>query len=976
MPHPILRPVRRPRKSETALLSVLVLASAVLLTFWIRGGEKKSAVPAGEEMPSFRAPAAGGLFALRRLPHFSVDVAPEFLRALDRARPPVPVSCRKVRYKYVPARGAGLDGEALPGPYRLRYRGYCAPHWRHRQRSFKLRGPGGRSPYGYRTLNLNALAIDPYLFEPWAAQVLYRSGGIASRSALARLTLNGQYDGLRSLSENLDADLLAQQGLPEGALYREREHAALGRQYDSLAELKDFWQANTRQSGWQDLWALNAAIRGSVRDGSAEFRRRINVPHYINYSAVITITGTRHLGDHNIPVYRPGWEPRFIPVGYDFFENAMGELGGRFVAAQTPYMAMNWLSQLFWSDPGLRRQVHRRAAEILRRFPDLAGWYDDILKTAEPALSEDLPRGRALSHIGSVSTLADYRESNTVRRRLRMRVEFLRRAYLSPAARITPRWSGQREAQLAIEGAGAYSVLLAPERDVCRKGDMVRVRVHKGAWRTVIACAAGKPAAREFLAERNDIERPELSTPGGVLRNSIGAVLVDIENRSGMRLIRPVIRSLQTGADVPVSEDWPFDIRRLANGKAALGAPALPYREDLSAGDGYTWIAVPERQTPFSYDAAAHILTIDGGVAGSETFGSYGPLLCWRRDGRGFCYEFNRYYAAGDEPAAEPSPAADWRTLDAIGLARKIGLHKVAPGRWRVRRSAVLPAGLALEFAAGARLYFDPGVYLIVRGDVSFPATGEHVTFTAYDKEWGGLVLARDGGSVEVRNAHFSRANEFYHQGRRYTAALTIDGPAKARIAASAFTSNFGDDGLNVVGAEASVTGNIFLDNRDAMDFDRCKTMLWENIVARSADDGVDFGGGTAALWDNIVCGSGDKGISVGEGAEVRVSSSLVAGNNVGIGVKEDSRAVLRSVLLSGNRIGANVYKNPEASASAPPGVVAGAFLLHRNETDYQKDGVPEKPDGGASARPDDPVFRYLLFESKRRGRNICPGLP
>ena len=65
------------------------------------------------------------------------------------------------------------------------------------------------------------------------------AGGIASRSSLVRLVVNGQYDGLRYLTENLDREMLRAQGLPKGSLYREITWAHLG--HDDVRTHVDVW---------------------------------------------------------------------------------------------------------------------------------------------------------------------------------------------------------------------------------------------------------------------------------------------------------------------------------------------------------------------------------------------------------------------------------------------------------------------------------------------------------------------------------------------------------------------------------------------------------------------------------------------------------------------------------------------------------------------------------------------------------------
>ncbi|MFC1679549.1 CotH kinase family protein, partial [Elusimicrobiota bacterium] len=443
---------------------------------------------------------------LASLPEFRISVEPEFLRALDAALPDNE-TCKKVRYKKVPVKKLQLNGLVLEGPHSLRYRGFCRGHWGWRQKSLKLQAPKEHRISGYRTVNLNAMTSDPFLFEAWTGLLLYRSGGVASRTGLARVYVNGEYDGLRQIGENIDQDLLREQGLSKGALYRERTHAGMGDQHSGNRDLKEKWKKNSlKKSDWRDLEQLNDSVFDSVHKRADSFKSFVNLRHYVNYSAVITITGTMHLNNHNIPLYRPRQDSKFIPVGYDFGENLQGAWVDRHPAVQVPYAAMNWLSQLFWADRVLRRDIHARTAELLAGFPDMVEWYDDILQAAEPQLARDIAAGLILDDPDArIGSLRSYRVRNSVRRRIRARTAFLRRAYLDPIARITPGWKSFPRSQMAIEGAGLYRLRFEAHDSPCREGASIKVRVHQGSWRDAVVCMGGKLETKDLIAERNDL---------------------------------------------------------------------------------------------------------------------------------------------------------------------------------------------------------------------------------------------------------------------------------------------------------------------------------------------------------------------------------------------------------------------------------------------------------------------------------------
>jgi len=633
-----------PSRRELALFLAACAGCALLLRVEQRvRRDAGGALSTGETFPALRRDVPAPPFLLeagRTLPEIRITADPASFEALD-ALLPEDAHCQKVGFPSFLAGSVLADGRPLPGPHRFRYRGFCAQHWRGRQKSLKLMGGRDAILLGHRTLNLSALATDRFLFEAWAGLLLSRSGGVASRTGLARLFINGRYNGPRLLNENLDADLLSSQGFPKGAIYREKTFAELGKTPASKEDLRNWWEKNSRRGeGWGDFERLNDSVHTAVAEGGAGFRGFVDVPHYVNYTAVATITGTMHLTDHNTPFYRPGASERFIPVGYDFSEDKQGAWSGLEPAAQVPYASMNWLSQLFWEDPALRLDIHRRIAFLLSSFPDIREWYDGILAAAEPEIGRALEEGLILDDpVLGIQDLASYRAKNDVRRKLAARLAFLRRSYLDPVVRVPPGWARRGRFQAAIEGAGVYRFeLRSSGRRACRDGGDIRVRVHQGAWRPAFRLEKGRCRPVRIRAERNDIGRPTLKTRNHLTRNSIGAILIDVEAPPNA-LGDISVFSEQTGREVPVHMDWPFDIQ-LEGDTASLGTAGLPLLASLDgAGDGFAWIRGPGQRN-FRYDADRHRLMLGGQEGAPLPWERFGPLLCWSLGSRRACHEF------------------------------------------------------------------------------------------------------------------------------------------------------------------------------------------------------------------------------------------------------------------------------------------------------------------------------------------------
>ena len=304
-----------------------------------------------------------------------VSIEPEFLSSLNASVPKEKV-CRKIRYKKVPLNSVNLDGDPVKGDNWMRYRGFCYPHWYGERKSVKLNL--GKRYRGYKTLNANSVDTDPSLFDIWAGQLAALSGNLTSRIGFARLSINGKDQGIRFLSENLDKSLLKDQLtgklFENGSIYREIASAFIGHgavvkrgayiPVRDVNHLKEVWKKNSsKSSSWSPFLTFNQAIYDGVVTGSDDWRKAINIDHYVNYLALHVITGTHHQNNHNIPVYLPdeGESTRLrrqgvVPIGYDYGAPFASAMNSKLRDQHVYVVSQNWPTSLIWSSPDLRKR--------------------------------------------------------------------------------------------------------------------------------------------------------------------------------------------------------------------------------------------------------------------------------------------------------------------------------------------------------------------------------------------------------------------------------------------------------------------------------------------------------------------------------------------------------------------------------------------------------------------------------------------
>ena len=408
-------------------------------------------------------------------------------------------------------------------------------------------------------------------------------------------------------------------------------------------------------------------------------------------------------------------------------------------------------------------------------------------------------------------------------------------------------------------------------------------------------------------------------------RNTIGAVLRDIDNSGDIPLSNARVRSLQMGRAVPVLDDWPLLIE---NGNPGI----LP--------EGFRFAELGANQVKHAFDPARGTLDILAPRPSPYDWEAVGPVLCWGGETDGFCHEIVRGFREnrGKGPGLPDGGSRPALDLSMLASCKRLILPS---GRYRIDRAAVSAPGCTVVFSPDTEIRFTESASLILRGPVEFPGSGR-VLFDAEKDSWGGVVIDGGGRRVIVQNAQFSHTNEFHQGGKRWTGALTILNSPQSVVVNSVFTDTAGDDALNILGGSSLIQGNVFNGTRDAIDIDEgARHTIRGNLMRAVADDGVDLGGvESATIFDNTILGAGDKAISVGEGSTVAIGGNLFYRGNVGVAVKEGCLVVLDRPVIVGNSIGLSLYK--KLNPNAKPGSISGSAYLGGNETPMRlEEGTP-----------------------------------
>ena len=234
---------------------------------------------------------------------------------------------------------------------------------------------------GRRALVLDNLWQDPSMIRERVAMALYeRLGQLAPRESFARLFINGDYQGVYAIVENVDEDFITRAtGSPPAQLYeyhwlRPYYFEDLGGDLSTYADVFEA-RSNTRASDRELYEPLRNMLRAI--NGAADGVWRDEVSAHVDLEQVVTSVA--------IGTFMSEWDDvlGYAGVNNIYLYRAAGSTQHQFV----PWDRDNAFHD---DDPGIFRRVHEN--ELLRRaltYPDLYVLYLDTLERAAQSASEN-----------------------------------------------------------------------------------------------------------------------------------------------------------------------------------------------------------------------------------------------------------------------------------------------------------------------------------------------------------------------------------------------------------------------------------------------------------------------------------------------------------------------------------------------------------------------------------------------------------
>jgi hypothetical protein len=216
----------------------------------------------------------------------------------------------------------------------------------------------------------------------------------------------------------------------------------------------------------------------------------------------------------------------------------------------------------------------------------------------------------------------------------------------------------------------------------------------------------------------------------------------------------------------------------------------------------------------------------------------------------------------------------------------------------------------------GTTIRFKPGASLILKQRlVAVGTDSQPIRFIPENTgqtPWGSVALiGQRANNSRLRHCEFLGGSGLKGDLFEYSGMLSIHDVKNVQIDNCRFSdSNIVDDMVHIVYSEVLFKDCIFERSlMDALDIDISKATIENCRFTDSGNDALDLMDSEVAVVDSLFENSGDKGISVGEGSRLFAVNSSLKGNAIGIQVKDGSVASLNNLDFVSNKRALDAYK-------------------------------------------------------------------
>jgi hypothetical protein len=241
------------------------------------------------------------------------------------------------------------------------------------------------------------------------------------------------------------------------------------------------------------------------------------------------------------------------------------------------------------------------------------------------------------------------------------------------------------------------------------------------------------------------------------------------------------------------------------------------------------------------------------------------------------------------------------------------------PGRFRLDRNMVIPAGYRVMAGEGVELDLSNSAIIVSYSPLEFRGSEEApVVISSADSTGLGLVVMNTDGESLLDYVRFRNLSNPAQEGWVLTGAVTFY-EAPVSISNCVFEANRSEDALNIIRTSFKINKTWFGDiHADAFDGDFVTGELNDVVFSACGNDAVDISGSVVKLNRVSIDNAGDKGLSAGEGSRLTGGNIKIANSEIAVTGKDKSVVKLDGLTLSQCKVGFAVFKKkPEFGAAS-----------------------------------------------------------
>ena len=792
-----------------------------------------------------------------------------------------------------------VDGKSYECTIRISQGG--PRHWMGERKSIRLRFPNDQLFNGIRELNLNIPETRMVIIEAVAWEFAKKLGLVTPEYDFVKLFVNGKYEGLRLLYEDVDGFFLRRNKLM-GYIFTE-DRFWFPFQYESAndADYRKVKVINKKEPTLTELRNLCKILSyPSFEQFAVQIKKIADLDEIATWSAHALLCGSGHQNIHNIKLfYNTALQKfQFIPCDIAGF----GHWGAWPNRPQPSWaMDLDWASNNFVYRLNLLPEFVEKRNQILWKAlnGDLSvekqlAIVDQYYKKVRYHIYADEDRQASEEKF----TYQEFEDAvEALKQWIKLRARFILTELQKADLRVSTTALSQSELLLQNNDTKFVDGILI-KLGTGQQSGVILHRLSIGQLRSNI-----RPENIKLFLDANangqlDFADREITVASKRIRRNSSGVEIDLEIEEKLLPAR--------------KQYWDRFFDNPDKGYVLQPRPFYQYYQFILA---YKARPTDPLQKIFSENVklwARNAITGDAVIPQYFQSDPEEPFALRYR-------EKTTPLLAGNVSALAVLDEKRSAAKDLTETIQKLaGKNKIVLPAGEYTLKSILRVGYedTLIFTPGTSVKIFPGASIYVRGVLNVEGTPqEPVIFenALPGQAWGCIAFHNTDkistiSNAVVRYAGMASINGTYFTGgvSAYDATIILKHTTFDRIQA--------DDGLNVKNSATKTIACRFIESADdAIDYDFSEGEIRDSYFYKPGGDAIDCGTANPLVYGNVVEYATDKGVSVGEASSPKIINNIIYGSHYGIAVKDDSNPIIRNNTLVHNDIGISFYiKKPD----------------------------------------------------------------